>query len=167
LSRGKSSTNRFPGRKFTRIPKAQELVGCGVPLYAMPTYLALSDHACNKTGRTFVAVEKVAEILKVCRRTVERHLAALERAGVIRRQFQRRTSRGRFSSCLCVVISFALFAVRHPATSRPRRASNRRTKRLRNHPPNPPGGTKEAREKRKAQQRARRREGYEWLFGEE
>lgn len=152
LSSGKSITRR----KFTRIPKAAELIECGVPLYAMPTYHALSDHACNRTGRTFVSVDAIAEILHVCRRTVERHLSALERAGVIKRQHQRRTGRGRFSSCLCVVISFALFTVRHRESSGPRREKNHRSKPLRNHPPNPPGGTEEAREEKKAAGAARR-----------
>ena len=92
-----NGTKSITRRKFTRIPKAAELIEYEVPRYAFPTYLALSDHCCNKTGRTFVSVEVIADILKVCRRTIERHLRALERAGVIRRQYQRRTRRWRFS----------------------------------------------------------------------
>lgn len=124
-------------RRFTRTPKMQELVDCGVPLRAVPVYHALADHADNRTGRTIVSVEVVASILKVCRRTVERHIAALEAAGVIKRQRQRRTKRGRFSSCLCVVISFALFTVRQPARDRPRRERRPSTKRYVSTPKSP------------------------------
>ncbi len=76
--------------QFTRVPKITELITAGVPLRAVPTYLALADHAHNKTGETFVSVVRVSEVLRVCRRTVERHLGALEAAGVIKRQRQRR-----------------------------------------------------------------------------
>ena len=151
MSKAKSTTRR----KFTRVPKASELVGDGVPLHTIPTYLALSDHADNRTGRTHVSVNEVARILKVCRRTVERHLSALERAGVIKRQHQRRV-RGRFSSCLCVVISFALFAVRHQGKDGSRRA-NKRTIPLRTN-------REESKEESKERAAARRREGYGWLF---
>ncbi len=76
--------------KFTRVPKVAELLADGVPLRAVPTYLALADHSHNRTGETFVSVARIAETLRVCRRTVERHLGALEAAGVIKRQRQRR-----------------------------------------------------------------------------
>ena len=137
-----SSRKSIIRRKFTRTPKAEELIQCGVPTYAFPTYHALADHADNKTGKTRVSVERLAGILKLCRRTVERHLSALEAAGVIRRQHQRRTRRGRFSSCICVVIAFALFAssatVRHEGKDRSRRAS-KGTKPYRSTPQTPQG----------------------------
>src|SRR5215208_2322441 len=114
--------------KFTRVPKISQLVAAGVPLRAVPTYLALADHADNKTGTTFVSVARVAEVLKVCRRTVERHIKALEDAGVIKRQRQRRAKRGRFSSCLRVLVVFASFTVRQRSRDRGRGSYSSRTK---------------------------------------
>lgn len=159
MSKRKSTTRR----KFTRTPKAQELIECGVPSYAFATYHALSDHCDNTTGKTHVSIVALAEILKVTRRTVERHLSALEAAGVIRRQHQRRTRRGRFSSCLCVVIAFALFAVRHQEGRGSRRGDKSRTKRYVSTPLYSPRGTKSKEEVRR-EEAERRREGYEWLF---
>lgn len=98
--------------KFTRTPKMAELVAAGVPLRAVPTYHALADHARNKSGETFVSVARIAQTLRVCRRTVERHIGALEQAGVVKRQRQNRGKRGRWSSCLRILVSFARFAVR-------------------------------------------------------
>lgn len=134
--------------KFTRVPKVVDLVAVGVPLSAVPTYLALSDHASNRTGETFVSVARIAVALKVCRRTVERHIWALEQAGVVKRQRQRRASRGRFSSCLRVVVSHALFTVRHRSKDRGSRSYTSRTKRLVSSPHIPP-------------------DRYRWLMGKE
>jgi DNA-binding transcriptional ArsR family regulator len=117
-------------KKFTRIPKIAELVADGVPLRAVPTYLALADHANNKTGETFVSVARVAAVLRVCRRTVERHIKALERAGVIAYREQRRTGRGRFGSVVRVVLSIPSFTVRHSSTHGKRRPIFTRTKRV-------------------------------------
>jgi DNA-binding transcriptional ArsR family regulator len=137
--------------KFTRVPKITELITAGVPLRAVPTYLALADHANNRTGETFVSVARVSEVLKVCRRTVERHLGALEAAGVIKRQRQRRGRRGRFSSCLRILVSFAGFTARQRSKHGKRPPIITGTK----HPPNTPS---------REEQRARRRAGYEWLL---
>ncbi len=161
MSSTNSTTSSEARRKFTRIPKATELIEAGVPLYAFPTYHALSDHADNRTGETRVSVVALAGILKVSRRTVERHIRALEKTGVIKHQRQRRTRRGRFSSCLRVIISFALFAssvtrtVRHWGTDRSRRAKDR-TKPYGSAPQTPQGASREDEEKR-------RWRGYEWL----
>jgi DNA-binding transcriptional ArsR family regulator len=141
--------------QFTRVPKIAELLADGVPLRAVPTYLALADHANNRTGETFVSVARVSEVLKVCRRTVERHLVALEAAGVIKRQRQRRGGRGRFSSCLRILVSFAGFTVRQRRTDRGRKPIVTATKPLRNTPQSPPS---------REEQRARRMRGYEWLL---
>ncbi len=140
--------------QFTRVPKIAELIAAGVPLRAVPTYLALADHAHNRTGETFVSVSRVSEVLKVCRRTVERHIGALEAAGVIKRQRQRRGRRGRFSSCLRILVCFAGFTVRQRRTDRPRQPIVTRTKPSRNTPQSPPS---------REEQRARRMRGYEWL----
>ncbi len=141
-------------RQFTRVPKIAELLADGVPLRAVPTYLALADHAHNRTGETFVSVSRVSEVLKVCRRTVERHLGALEAAGVIKRQRQRRGRRGRFGSCLRILVSFAGFTVRQRSTRRERPPIVAATKPPRNTPQSPPS---------REEQRARRMRGYEWL----
>jgi DNA-binding transcriptional ArsR family regulator len=141
--------------QFTRVPKMADLVAAGVPLRAVPTYLALADHANNRTGETFVSVVRVSEVLRVCRRTVERHLGALEAAGVIKRQRQRRGRRGRFSSCLRILVSFAGFTVRQRRTDRGRRPIVTATKPIRNTPQSPPS---------REEQRARRMRGYEWLL---
>ncbi len=141
--------------QFTRVPKITELIAAGVPLRAVPTYLALADHANNRTGETFVSVVRVSEVLKVCRRTVERHLGALEAAGVIKRQRQRRGRRGRFSSCLRILVSFAGFTARQRSKDRPRKPIVTGTRPLHNTPQSPPS---------REEQRARRRSGYEWLI---
>ncbi len=142
-------------RQFTRVPKMADLVTAGVPLRAVPTYLALADHAHNRTGETFVSVARIAEIMRVCRRTVERHLEALEAAGVIKRQRQRRGRRGRFGSCLRILVSFAGFTVRQRSTRRERPPIVAGTKPPRNTPQSPPS---------REEQRARRMRGYEWLL---
>jgi DNA-binding transcriptional ArsR family regulator len=143
--------------KFTRVPKIAELLADGVPLRAVPTYLALADHAHNKTGETFVSVARVSEVLKVCRRTVERHLGALEAAGVIKRQRQRRGRRGRWSSCVRILVSFARFTVRQRSVDRGRKPIVTRTKPSHNTPQSPPS---------REEQRARRMRGYEWLVND-
>jgi DNA-binding transcriptional ArsR family regulator len=141
--------------KFTRVPKVTTLVAAGVPLHAVPTYLALADHADNKTGSTFVSVARVAEVLKVCRRTVERHIKALEDAGVIKRQRQRRAKRGRFSSCLRILVSFAGFTVRQRRGDRGRPSDSSLTKHALSPPKSPLDHEAD---------RARRWAGYEWLL---
>ncbi len=37
-------------RKFTRIPKIQDLILAGLPTEVIPTYYALSGYTNNKTG---------------------------------------------------------------------------------------------------------------------
>jgi Helix-turn-helix domain len=68
-------------RKFNRTPKAEDLVPqlreAGVGLHVLPTYHALLDHADNKTGRAWPSINRLADMLGLCRRTVERHLQAL------------------------------------------------------------------------------------------
>jgi DNA-binding transcriptional ArsR family regulator len=141
--------------KFTRTPKMVELVEAGVPLRAVPTFHALADHADNKTGSTFVSVARIAEVLKVCRRTVERHIAALEAAGVVKRQRQRRGKRGRYSSCLRILVSFARFTVRHKGKDRKHPYDSSLTKRPVSAPQTPQD---------RKEEHARRWAGYEWLI---
>ena len=96
-------------RKFTRIPKAEDLIPqlreAGVGLHVLPTYLALIDHADNRTGRAWPSINRLADMLGLCRRTVERHLQALQSAGLVLSNGQGRGRRGRFSVCRYVVVA--------------------------------------------------------------
>jgi DNA-binding transcriptional ArsR family regulator len=92
-------------RTFTRIPKTQVLIEQGVPVEALPTYLALSDHASNKNGLCWPKMETLAKILGRSVRTVQRHLHLLKELGLV--EFvHRRRHRGRFSSYLYRVVHF-------------------------------------------------------------
>ena len=107
-------------RKFNRIPKAEDLIPqlreAGVGLHVLPTYLALLDHSDNQTGRAWPSINRLANILGLCRRTVERHLQALQSAGLVLSNGQSRGRRGRFSVCRYVVVAVLFFkrsTVRH------------------------------------------------------
>lgn len=148
--------------KFTRILKADELVPrlreAGVGLHVLSTYHVLCDHANNDTGRAWPSVNRIAAILGVCRRTVERHIKALVSAGLVLSNGQSRGKRGRFSVCLYCVVAALFFkraTVRHQGRTTKPVPNIRRTKRTRTVPPNPQNREEEAR---------RRREGYEWYF---
>ncbi len=92
-------------RRFTRIPKVPDLIVRGVSVEAIPTYLALSDHASNKNGLCWPKMETLAKILGRSVRTVQRHLHLLKELGLV--DFvQRRRNRGRFSSYLYRVVHF-------------------------------------------------------------
>jgi DNA-binding transcriptional ArsR family regulator len=92
-------------RTFTRIPKVPDLIARGVPVEAIPTYLALSDHASNKNGLCWPKMETLAKILGRSVRTVQRHLHLLRELGLV--DFvERRRNRGRFSSYLYRVVHF-------------------------------------------------------------
>ncbi len=92
-------------RTFTRIPKVSDLIAQGVPVEAIPTYLALSDHASNKNGLCWPKMETLAKILGRSVRTVQRHLHLLRELGLVDFIYRRR-NRGRFSSYLYRVLHF-------------------------------------------------------------
>ncbi len=139
-------------RKFTRIPKVPDLIAAGVPAEAIPTYCALADHADNKSGLCFPKMASLAAILKRSVRTVQRHLHLLRDKGVIAFVERRRTRSGRFSSYLYKVLPTFTTGQRRPVAY-----ITKRTK--------PPTELKYAtKEAKKEAQKARRREGYEWLF---
>ena len=153
--------------KFTRVPKAEDLIPqlreAGIGLHVLPTYHALLDHANNQTGRAWPSINRLASILGLCRRTVERHLQALQSAGLVLSNGQRRGRRGRFSVCRYVVVAVLFFkrsTVRHGGRTSKRGPINREHKRIMN-TPKPPTETQEDRRKREA---AERRDSYEWLF---
>ena len=161
-------------RKFTRVPKAEELVPClreaGVGLHVLPTYLCLLDHCNSKTGRAWPSINRMANILGLCRRTVERHMKQLCDAGLVLRNDQKRGRRGRFSTRRYVVVAVLFFrraTVRHGGRTSSRSLYKERTKRSLN-------SRKEQisaidREHREQTIKARRGEehrkrGYEWFF---
>lgn len=154
-------------KKFSRVEKLEDLVPrlreAGLGLHVLPTYHVLIDHADNKTGRCWPSVNRIAEILGICRRTVERHIKALQEAGLVLSNGQGRGRRGRFSSCRYVVVAVLFFTqstVRHGGRTGSRSPNKERTKPLKTLPPNPPKIDRGDREK----DAARRSDGFEWFF---
>jgi len=70
-------------RKFTRIPKVQDLILAGVPTEVIPTYCALSDYTNNKTGLCWPKMETLAATLGRSARTIQRHLHQLRELGLV------------------------------------------------------------------------------------
>jgi DNA-binding transcriptional ArsR family regulator len=144
-------------QKFTRIPKIEELVGAGVPAYAIGTLCVLSDHANSKSGLCWPSMNRLASILGCSVRTVQRHLHVLKDKGLL--EFvERRRHKGRYSSYLYRVVHIVR------TTGHGRRVEGRflyreRTKRLSNYQK-----STESKEERRQREAKRRREGYEWLF---
>jgi DNA-binding transcriptional ArsR family regulator len=144
-------------QKFTRMPKTEGLMEAGVPAYAIGTLCALSDHANSKNGLCWPSMNRLARILGLSLRTVQRHLHLLKDQGFI--EFvERRRNKGRYSSYLYRVVHIVR------TTGHGRRVGGRslyreRTKRLSNSPK-----TTESKQERKQREAKRRREGYEWLF---
>jgi predicted ArsR family transcriptional regulator len=152
--------------KFNRIPKTEDLIPqfreAGIGLHCLPTYLCLLDHCNSKTGRAWPSINRMASILGLCRRTVERHMRQLCEAGLVLRNHQQRARRGRFSTRRYVVVAVLFLrraTVRHQGRTSARSLYKRRTKDSLN-------STKpqESREERRQREAKRRREDYEWLF---
>jgi DNA-binding transcriptional ArsR family regulator len=143
--------------RFTKIPKVNELVSGGVPVYALGTLCALSDHANSKNGLCWPSMNRLARILGCSVRTVQRHLHLLKDQGFI--EFvERRRNRGRYSSYLYRVVHIVR------TTGHGRRVGGRAPiyKRTRNSLNS--ARPQESREERRQREAKRRREGYEWLF---
>ena len=152
-------------KKFNRVPKTEDLIPqlreAGVGLHVLPTYLCLLDHADSK-GRCWPSINRMARILGLCRRTVERHVRLLSEAGLVLRNDQKRSRRGRFSTRRYVVVAVLFFrrsTVRHGGRTGGRFLYRERTKRLSNYQ-----RSTESKEERRQREAKRRREGYEWLF---
>jgi hypothetical protein len=150
-------------QRFTRIPKQADLVPqlreAGIGLHVLPTYLCVLDHADNETGRAWMSINRIASILGVCRRTVERHMKLLCNAGLILRNYQQRGKRGRYSTRRYVVVAVLFFAkrtVRHQGRTSKESLYKRRTKRSGTIPLNPT--------KSRDEEAQRRRDGFEWFF---
>jgi hypothetical protein len=160
-------------RKFSRVPKAEDLVPqlreAGVGLHVLPTYLCLLDHCNSRTGRAWPSINRMANILGLCRRTVERHMRQLCEAGLVLRNDQQRGRRGRFSTRRYVVVAVLFFrrsTVRHGGRTGERSLYKRRTKSSLNSQKEQISAIdKEHREQtikaRKGEQRRKR--GYEWF----
>ena len=152
--------------KFNRIPKTQDLIPqlreAGLGLHVLPTYLCLLDHCNSKTGRAWPSINRIAAILGLCRRTVERHLNDLCSAGLVLRNHQQRARRGRFSTRRYVVVAVLFFrrsTVRHGGRTSKRSLIKKGTKDSLNYEKHA-----ESTEERRERERKRRLEGYEWLF---
>ncbi len=177
-------------RKFTRIPKVQDLILAGVPTEVIPTYCALSDYTNNKTGLCWPKMETLASILGRSVRTIQRHLHQLRELGLV--EFvERRRWRGRYSSYTYRVLHVAGLMRRRkrsPTTghSQPLEGDPpifTRTKSTKTPPISPPTSGYERlfglqstsetekyqkeRVARRSEDARRRSEGYEWLFGGE
>jgi len=165
-------------RKFTKIPKINDLISAGVPVEAIPTYCAISDYSNNKTGLCWPKMETIASTLNRSVRTVQRHLHLLRQKGVI--EFvERRRHKGRFSSYTYKILHIATTG--HTYLVEKRHSIYKGTKQLRTPPKSPikqgyewlfdvpedPKAEANHQRERADQQKGnseRRKEGYEWLF---
>jgi hypothetical protein len=152
-------------RKFNRISKTEDLVPrlreAGLGLHVLPTYLCLMDHA-DARGKCWPSINRMAKILGLCRRTVERHLNDLCSAGLVLRNHQQRAKRGRFSTlryCVVAVLFFRKATVRHGGRTSKRSLYKKERKDSLNYEKHT-----ESEEERREREARRRREGYEWLF---
>jgi predicted transcriptional regulator len=145
-------------QRFTRIPKAHELISAGVPTEVIPTYCALADYSNNKSGLCWPKMETLASTLNRSVRTIQRHLHVLKSRGLV--EFvERRRNRGRYSSYLYRVIHIVRTTTGHGRRVEGRSLYRERTKRLSNYQK-----STESKEERRQREAKRRREGYEWLF---
>jgi hypothetical protein len=153
-------------QKFNRVPKTEDLIPqfreASVGLHCLPTYLCLLDHTDTR-GRCWPSINRMARILGLCRRTVERHIKDLCDAGLVLRNHQQRARAGRFSTRRYVVVAVMFLkraTVRHQGRTSGRRPNKERTKDSLNLEKR-----EESREEKRKREARRRREGYEWLFG--
>jgi Helix-turn-helix domain len=152
-------------QKFNRVPKTQDLIpqlrAAGIGLHVLPTYLCLLDHTDTR-GRCWPSINRMARILGLCRRTVERHMRLLCEAGLVLRNDQQRSRAGRFSTRRYVVVAVMFLkraTVRHRGRTRGGRSIYKGTKDSLNSEKQ-----HESREETRQREAKRRREGYEWLF---
>lgn len=175
-------------RKFTRIPKVQDLILAGVPTEVIPTYCALSDYTNNKTGICWPKMETLAATLGRSARTIQRHLHQLRELGLV--EFvERRRWRGRYSSYTYRVVHIAQLIRRRkraPTTGHAQPLERggpifTRTKATKTPPFNPPtegyewlfgldsnsptDSSPDSKHHKRSEAAKRRTEGYEWLFG--
>ena len=157
-------------QKFNRIPKTEVLIpqlrAAGIGLHVLPTYLCLLDHTDTR-GRCWPSINRMSRILGLCRRTVERHIRQLCEAGLVLRNDQQRGRAGRFSTRRYVVVAVMFLkraTVRHQGRTSSRSLYKERTKDSLNSEKSQID-YKDQEARRRAQERKRRWEGYEWLLG--
>lgn len=164
--------------KFTRVQRADQLIPqlkeAGVGLHVLPTYVAICDHADNSTGVAYPSITRLAEIVGVCRRTIERHVKQLSDAGIILKSEQRRqwhhrqrVHRGRFGVCRYAVVAVAFFSRKKPVRHGSCTASDSRTKPYDKPPNNPPKSRRKRNQSNNsppAKDKVDFKEGYEWFF---
>ena len=144
-------------QKFTRMPKTEVLMEAEVPAYAIGTLCVLSDHTNSKSGLCWPSMNRLAWILGLSVRTVQRHLHTLKEKGLI--EFvERRRNRGRYSSYLYRVVHIVR------TSGHGRRVGSRSLYRERTKDSLNSAKPQESREERRQRDAKRRREGYEWLF---
>jgi DNA-binding transcriptional ArsR family regulator len=144
-------------QKFTRMPKTEVLMEAGVPAYAIGTLCVLSDHANSKSGLCWPSMNRLARILGLSVRTLQRHLHLLKDQGLI--EFvERRRNKGKYSSYLYRVVHIVR------TTGHGRRVGDRFLYRERTKDPLNSTKPQESKEERRQREAKRRREGYEWLF---
>lgn len=147
---------------FTRQPKVAHLIRAGVPSEVVPTFMALSDHANNRTGLCHPRMDSLARLLNKSVRTIQRHLHLLKDLGLIAFVERRRTSKGKYMSWCYRLLHVARLKKAKSTGHGKYRGSNSKRKRQSNTPLDPPEETKEAREERER----RRWADYEWLKGD-
>jgi len=152
-------------QNFTRIPKIQSLIDQGVPAEAIPTYCCLADYSNNKTGLCWPKMETIATTLNRSVRTIQRHVHLLAERGLIE-LLERRRHKGRFSSYLYKIIHITR-TTGHERRVAGNRLLKTRTKSFQNSQTqafNAKIDPKDEEARRRAVERKRRTEGYEWLF---
>jgi hypothetical protein len=154
--------------KFNRVPKTEDLIPqlreAGVGLHVLPTYLCLLDHTDGR-GRCWPSINRMARIIGLCRRTVERHVRLLCEAGLVLRNDQQRARRGRFSTRRYVVVAVLFFrrsTVRHGG-----RTSKRFLYRDEHKDSLNSARPQESREERKQREAKRRTDQIREVFGED
>lgn len=158
--------------KFTRILKMIEFQRLDISAELIPTYCALADYS-NKKGYCWPKMETLAKTLKCSVRTIQRHIKELAEKGLIE-IVKRRRIKGKLSSYLYKIVHIAHLAStghkrqverspRFPRKSRKSRHSRKeRTRQNVNTPYSPPL----SREEKRRLDDKKRKEGYEFLFGE-
>jgi predicted transcriptional regulator len=158
--------------KFTRILKMIEFQRLDISAELIPTYCALADYS-NKKGYCWPKMETLAKTLKCSVRTIQRHIKELVEKGLIE-IVKRRRIKGKLSSYLYKIVHIAQMAStghgrqverssRFPRKSRKSRRNRKDgTRQDFNTPCSPPL----SREEKRRLEDQKRKEGYEFLFGE-
>jgi hypothetical protein len=148
------------------MPKVEQLAANAVPYQAYATLAALTDHANNKNGLCFPTMVRLSRLVGCSVRTIQRHVHLLADRGIIEILQRRRNRKGRFSSYLYRVCHITRTTGHLKRVGGRDPIYNKRTKPLLN--PKQANKSsidpKDEEARRRAIERRRRTEGYEWLF---